>query len=679
MKALSVKHRVVAAALLLGVIALTTAAQSDVAEVNAIRIEQTGTSTKYLIEQTGSADFQDFLLKNPDRLVVDLVGARHALEKTSYDGDGKLVRGVRTSQFRSEPNEVTRLVFDIAEGTRYKVAKNGTTVEVSFFAADGASVPAATPKTAPDEGEVTRQVPKETKTEPAGQGTMKASFGSAWDEGAADIQPRIERKNEDSWTAPETSAPVATSSPAARPAADQPNRVPAGTQGSGVTMARTVVPQDQQKEKWTHRDPSKGQTDLIMRDNVTGETSFTTSGTMMSNKKITMDVQGADIKTVLRSISEFSGANIVAGIGVEGPVTIHLVEVPWREALDVILKANGYDIREEYGLLRVGTMDNLNDEELDAAQLAKQKEDLEPMVTRVVKLNYVNAKELKTAMKSVNTKRGMTEAERDNNAIIINDIPRVANRIAEMAVNLDTRISQVEITAKMVDVDVEVIRELGVQWQALNLMSTDVNAAADLLSGEALVDPFERFRVGTIQSWGELMFTLEALERDNKANIISNPRITTTDNREATILVGKEIPLIVADEAGNAVTELKKIGVTLRCTPHVNSDMTITMDLHPEISELSSQATVQGGVIISLQESDTRVIVRDGETAVIGGLIQEVETEIRNGIPVLKDVPVLGGLFRFENKTKKKRELIIFVTPRVVGEVAETSGDMSMH
>jgi type II secretory pathway component GspD/PulD (secretin) len=661
MKALSVKHRMVLAILLTGVMALTSVAQSDVAEVNLIRVEKSASSTKYLIEQTGSADFQDFLLSNPNRLVVDLVGARHALEQTRYDGDDKLVRGVRTSQFRSDPNEVTRVVFDLTEGTRYKVAKNGNTVEVSFFAGDQkaqATTPATTPST------------------PPAQETMKASFGSSWDPQASDVQPQIERKNEDSWVSPATSAPVSTSSPAARPTTEQP--VMSTNPNTGLTLARAQAPQDDGKETWVHRDPSKGQTGLIMRDNTTGEMSFTTSGTMMSDKKITMDVQGADIKTVLRSISEFADANIVSGLEVEGSVTIHLVDVPWKEALDVILKAHGYGMRDEYGLIRVGTMDNLRDEELDDAQLERQKEDLEPMVTRVVKLNYVNAKELKQAMKSVTTKRGTVESERGNNAVIINDIPRVANRIAELAVNLDTRISQVEITAKMIDVDVEVIRELGVQWHALNLMSADVNAAGDAIIGKAMTDPFGKFRVGTIQSWGELMFTLEALEKDNRANIISNPRITTTDNREATILVGKEIPLIVADEAGNAITELKKIGVTLRVTPHVNSDMTITMDLHPEISELSSQATVQGGVIISLQESDTRVIVRDGETAVIGGLIQEVETEIKNGLPVLKDIPILGGLFRFRSTASKKRELIIFVTPRIVGEVAEAT-DMSMR
>jgi type II secretory pathway component GspD/PulD (secretin) len=131
-------------------------------------------------------------------------------------------------------------------------------------------------------------------------------------------------------------------------------------------------------------------------------------------------------------------------------------------------------------------------------------------------------------------------------------------------------------------------------------------------------------------------------------------------------LVGKEIPLIVSDEAGNPITELKKIGVILRVTPHVNSDGTITMDLHPELSDLASEATVQGGVIINLQEADTRVVVKDGETAVIGGLISDVQSQVRNGVPVLKDIPLLGPLFRYENKASQKRELIIFVTPTIV-------------
>jgi type II secretory pathway component GspD/PulD (secretin) len=230
---------------------------------------------------------------------------------------------------------------------------------------------------------------------------------------------------------------------------------------------------------------------------------------------------------------------------------------------------------------------------------------------------------------------------------------------------MDKRLRQVEIVAKMVDVDAEVTRELGVQWQALNLYGA--NLAGDIKTGQNVINPFAQARVGTVQSWGDLNLIIQALEKDNKANIISNPRITSADNKEARILVGKEIPLIVSDEAGNPITELKKIGVILEVVPHVNADGTITMDLHPELSDLAQQATVQGGVIITLQEADTRVVVRDGETAVIGGLISDTETLLQSGVPVLKDVPLIGPLFRYESKTKGKRELIIFVTPKVVG------------
>jgi type IV pilus assembly protein PilQ len=171
---------------------------------------------------------------------------------------------------------------------------------------------------------------------------------------------------------------------------------------------------------------------------------------------------------------------------------------------------------------------------------------------------------------------------------------------------------------------------------------------------------------GTVRSWGELNAILEMLERSNKANIISNPRITTMDNREASILVGKEIPLIVADEAGNPITELTKIGIMLKVIPHVNADQTITLDMHPEVSELQSESTAQGGVIITTSEADTRVVVANGETAVIGGLIKKVETDLKYGIPILKDIPYLGSIFSSRTTAEKKQELVIFVTPTIV-------------
>jgi len=221
--------------------------------------------------------------------------------------------------------------------------------------------------------------------------------------------------------------------------------------------------------------------------------------------------------------------------------------------------------------------------------------------------------------------------------------------------------------AKLVDVDYDATREMGVRWDLLNLSASGVNAVGDIVLDARSAAPTGTFRVGTVQSWGEVQAVIDVMEKENKANIISNPRIVTAENREASILVGKEIPLIVSDEAGNPITELTKIGIILRVTPHVNLDNTITLDLHPEVSDLAAQATVQGGVVIVMSEADTRVIVGNGETAVIGGLISEVESKFENGLPILKDIPVLGGLFKFSSENKKKRELVIFVTPTIVG------------
>src|SRR6185436_1930541 len=166
---------------------------------------------------------------------------------------------------------------------------------------------------------------------------------------------------------------------------------------------------------------------------------------------------------------------------------------------------------------------------------------------------------------------------------------------------------------------------------------------------------------------------IQLLEQNRKANIISNPRITTVDNREAKILVGQKIPLIVQDIAGNPVSQLQTIGIQLKVTPHLTDDNRVIMDLHPEVSDLSTQSTVQGGVIINTSEADTRVMVDDGQTAVIGGLIRTNDGIVRRGVPILKDIPLVGMLFRSENKIKQNRELIIFVTPKIIQATASNN------
>jgi type IV pilus assembly protein PilQ len=222
---------------------------------------------------------------------------------------------------------------------------------------------------------------------------------------------------------------------------------------------------------------------------------------------------------------------------------------------------------------------------------------------------------------------------------------------------------------------------LGIKWNAENIaipgvqglhgMNVDATGASEGTTGgtgQQIQQPEAKLTIGTIMGPnGSFDATIQALERDNKANIISNPRITTLNNREATIIVGKKIPLIVTDEAGNPITQLTTVGVQMRVTPHVNSKTgEITMDLHPEVSDLSSQATVQGGIIIVTEEADTRVMVKNGETAVIGGLIRSNESYYKTGVPILRSIPLFGALFGSNSKANEQRELLIFVTPRIV-------------
>jgi len=382
--------------------------------------------------------------------------------------------------------------------------------------------------------------------------------------------------------------------------------------------------------------------------------------------RVSLDVQDAEIGTVLRSLASFSGTNIVASPRVEGKVTVKLEEVPWQEALSVILRSHNFDFVEEHGILRVDTAEDLRQEKVAINMAAKQVDDLAKLTLGLAPLQYANAEEVQLALEQMLTSRGNIDIDVRTNSLLINDIPERVEIIRNMALQLDTQTPQVEINARLVDLNSRITRELGVSWSLNNYKPGGANVAGQAIIDNTVQDPAGIFRVGTVQNYGELVAQLDALEKDNLAHLISNPVITTTDNREASILVGQKIPLIVADEAGNAITQLHTIGILLKVTPHINSPERITLDVHNEVSDLSSQATVQGGVIINTSESDTRVMVRNGETAIIAGLIRSVEGTTVSGIPVLKDIPLLGGLFRHETKLDDQRELVIFVTPRVV-------------
>ncbi len=414
-------------------------------------------------------------------------------------------------------------------------------------------------------------------------------------------------------------------------------------------------------------DPVRAQDQNAMR-----EVGLVRTGT----NTFSIDVEGADIRTVVRAVAEFSGRNIVVTNGVAGKVKVSLKNVGWQEALRTILRSNGLDYVDEGGILRVDEEAKLQAEAVERETARAKQAELAPLETRVVRLNYANASELTSALQGSLTRRGQILVEKRTNSLIISDLPDKVDDVEKMAQKLDTPTPEIEITAKLVDVDVEALRDLGIQWSLgeppkiltnlpYNPIVPGTGQQLTVDHTSTIADPTTNITYGIARSWGTVEAQLQALEQSRKANIISNPRITTVDNREARIVVGQKIPLIVQDVAGNPVSQLQTIGIQLKVTPHLTADKKVVMDLHPEVSDLSTQSTVQGGVIINTSEADTRVMVDDGQTAVIGGLIRTNDGTVRTGVPLLKDLPLLGMLFRSDNVVHQNRELIIFVTPRI--------------
>lgn len=601
------------------------------------------------ISKVGNVKYDAFKMHDPERFVLDCVGTKYDIKWSEKDIESPLAYRIRTSQFKVDPILVSRIVLDLKMEVQHSIWEDGDRLIVELKAQQ------------PDISEnalkniENRRPVTDTKTAKQATPLLEASMGP--------VLPLVAPVNE--------------------PAAKQATGPPVKTEVSEEVVSpwiKEAFPEQSEKVEKAHKErkntqprqqasetpqqPAEKSAALAAYEPYAWGAPAGGGGLGMGSRRITLDAQGADIKTVLRTISDFSGVNIVAGDKVKGDVYVHIKDAPWEEALDVLLKAHGYGYREKFGMIRVAEMQQLLREELEIQSAEKKKEDLEPLVTRIVFVNNSSADELRDALQNVVSQRGEIDIDQGSNALIVSDIVKNVDRIEEMVKDLDRKVHQIDINAKLIEIDVEAVRALGINWGLLNLQSR--GHAGEINVTEALPLRSGQVKYGTVRSWGELTAVLDMLEQTNRANLISNPRITTMDNREASILVGKEIPLIVADEAGNPITELTKIGVMLRVTPHVNADRTITLDLHPEVSDLQSEAAEMGGVIITTSEADTRVTVNNGETAVIGGLIKSAETTLKSGIPYLKDVPGIGWLFSSSTSVEKKQELVIFVTPTIV-------------
>jgi len=414
-------------------------------------------------------------------------------------------------------------------------------------------------------------------------------------------------------------------------------------------------------------------------------------------RKISLDFKDADIQNVLRLIAEVSGKNIVISDAVQGKVTIRLMNVPWDMALDVILKTYALD-KEVLGpnILRVAPYKQLKSERNEQIEAAKALVAAEPLATEVVTVNYAKAQSLQGMLEKMKSQRPEASILVDSrtNSLVIKDIVPVIAEMIALIQNLDRQTPQVLIEAKIVELDVDFERALGIQWgtaynagpatgnpTGMNFPGTaTVGGAAQNVSGVApagVMNPVVNlpaaidnsaggalgFSLASITNSFRLDMQLSALEKKKHARILSSPRVATLNNQEAWIEQGEEVPYQTTSDEGTK-TEFKDATLRLSVTPQINADRSIIMKI--KVNKDTPLQEITAGIIIGKKEAVTAVLVNDGETAVIGGIYTNDEQESMGGVPWFMDIPGLGYLFKNQGKQKKRTELMIFITPRII-------------
>jgi len=384
-------------------------------------------------------------------------------------------------------------------------------------------------------------------------------------------------------------------------------------------------------------------------------------------RRVTIDVVDADIRTVLRSISDVSGLNIVLPEDYEATISARMRNVGWRDALMSILRTQGLvATMEGNNVLRLAEREDFYDEINEAAANRRERQNLQDLQTEVYVIRYSTAEDIRDATESVLSERGQVSIDSRTNSMIVTDIPSKLGEVSRLLPILDSPTAQVMIEAKLVEVDATATREFGVDWTAGNFNRADALTHAGGQVSMGAGQPTSQISFGQITNLIDVEATLSFLEEENQATILSEPRIAIVDNKEGMVLSGQQIPLTLMDESGNTVIQLYDIGVSLTVTPHINADNKVTLELRPEVSDLASQSTADNPIILT-QEANTTLMIDDGATAVIGGIMRSTTSEITKRVPILGHIPLIGdALFSYSSESTDKTELVIFVTPHII-------------
>lgn len=432
-----------------------------------------------------------------------------------------------------------------------------------------------------------------------------------------------------------------------------------------------------------------------------------------TGERLTLNFQDIETRAVLQLLADTSGQNMVISDSVGGNVTLRLQNVPWDQALDIVMRTKGLDMRRDGNVMYIAPAAEIAARERELLSARAQAQELAPLRTEYLQVNYAKASDLAALIKSgannsLLSERGSVAIDERTNTLLLQDTSERLADIRRLVSTLDIPVRQVMIEARIVIVNDDFSRDIGVRF-GVNATTTDVGGSdgqgfigpraptlpdgAGLFPGAnapggplAIGEPDSRYMVNlpVTNPAGSLALTLldsdfivdlelSAAQAEGRGEIVSTPRLITANQREATIEQGVEIPYQESSSSGATTTQFKKAVLSLRVTPQITPDNRVILDLtvsKDSVGELVASAT--GGFVPSIdtREIVTQVLVNDGQTVVLGGILETERRDAENKVPLLGDVPVLGRLFKQTSTSDDKRELLIFVTPRILREGA---------
>ncbi len=651
---------------------------------------------------------RDFALANPPRIVVDLPGVKNDVKQRTIVVKDDVVTRIRISQFQTSPEYVTRVVVDLSRPMPHALVPDGERLAVivgqnsSSEPVAGATEPlpaaqtepvlaAAPPPEAPPVPQTASiaapaplaaapsvttiaQKPAPTAeppaalTAPAPASHVETPAPEVKTAAApAPAAPPAEVKTVEA-PAPVVSPPppVVAAAPAPKPAPQAPKPAPKPTSARGDALFEAAAAQLDQDQS------NQQQGGAAYRSRTISE-----AQSQFTGEPISLDLKDADIKDVFRTVSQLTGLNIVIDPEVRGTVTVQLEDVPWDQALDLILKQNSLGYVLENNIMRIATTSKLQAEEGDRARLAEARQAAEPTRTVIKKLSYAKAADIVPTLQSVMSKRGAIVVDARTNTLIIREIPTFLPAVLQLIDNLDTATPQVVIESRIVETTKSLGRSLGINWQVRGKADNETGNTTNLIFPSTIRGGLNvglgngptvaSLVLGNILNTFNLDVALTAAENQGLLKIISSPKVTSLTNTPALIQSGVQIPV---QTTVNNTTTVIYVDATLKLdvTPQITAEGTVllTVNVMKREPAVALNLALGQNVPLTIREYRGQVLVKDGGTTVIGGIFQINDQDQYNMIPGLWKIPVLGNLFKNKTRTEKHDELLIFITPRIL-------------